>query len=445
MLLLAGCAGSDSEPLPGTLLPPPLTVAHSPMTPGQNTKLVAAGAAPGELVRFAGSAAGVGIGPCPPALGGACLGVRDPAFLLGTAVADADGRATLNLRVPLSVGGVSVSLQAAILGGTAVLSTPITAPVSGSCPSGQQPDCNGLCFASSRRGNGVCDDGEAFAYGAPDFDCPALGSDLGDCAAGPLEVCYLGANRAGTTCVDVVDYSASWGPDYSYPPPVSAQYAAPVRYIDLDVADPGLAIAPNFVLDEFLQAWKGRYGVLAPEAVERAQAVRDAIGGALLVTSGYRNPGYNAGVGGVTNSRHMYGDAMDVFTSAVSLATLQSRCQAQGASFTQLYTGHVHCDWRNVTLEPVLFDPGFTGQAPPPPLEAADTLPEMSAELVPGVVWSAPAEGWDEGEPLREWTAYAADGVVIDEVVADTYTPPPRAAKVSVWVGREVWLERPVD
>jgi hypothetical protein len=60
-------------------------------------------------------------------------------------------------------------------------------------------------------------------------------------------------------------------------------------------------------------------------------------------------------------------------------------------------------------------------------------------------VWSAPAEGWDEGEPLREWTAYAADGVVIDEVVADTYTPPPRAAKVSVWVGREVWLERPVD
>ena len=45
------------------------------------------------------------------------------------------------------------------------------------------------------------------------------------------QACYPGPSGAWTTCVDLVDYSSSWGSDYSYPAPYggSAQYAEPVR------------------------------------------------------------------------------------------------------------------------------------------------------------------------------------------------------------------------
>lgn len=451
-LFMAGCAPGEFADLPGEQLPPPLTVAAWPLTPGSNVQLVAAGANPGELVRFAGSVSGLGLGPCPPLLNGECLGVRDPAFLLGAATANSEGRATLTLRVPSPAPAANVYLQAAVLSsGPAVLSPAISAPMSGSCAPGLRVDCNGLCFSAQRYGDGRCDDGTAQSWGAPDFDCPLLLEDDGDCSVAPPptdpEACYLGSNRAGNTCVDVVDYSTAFGSDYDYPAPLDSRYPEPVRYVDLDVANPSLAVAPNFVLDEFMQAWKGRYGVLQPFVVDKMQSIRDSIGGALLVTSGYRSPGYNAGVGGATWSRHMYGDGMDMFTSAVTLATLQARCQAQGASFTQLYTGHVHCDWRDLPPAPEFFDPGFafTGQAPPPPLQAVNSLPEMSAELIPGAVWTAPAVGWDEGEPLREWTAFDRSGRILEEVTATEYVPPAGAAKVSVWVGREVHLERMVE
>lgn len=171
-------------------------------------------------------------------------------------------------------------------------------------------------------------------------------------------VCYLGSDRAGTTCLDLVDWSASWGSDWVWPEPLngSAAYTAPARFVDLDLAPEDLKLAPNFRLDEFMQAWKGRYGVIQPHLVQTAQEIRDWTGGALTINSGFRSPAYNESVGGATWSRHQYGDAMDMESAVLSLTELGELCEEMGADYVGYYSGHVHCDWRYTPLDPAFFD-----------------------------------------------------------------------------------------
>lgn len=173
------------------------------------------------------------------------------------------------------------------------------------------------------------------------------------------EVCYPGADGAGDTCLPVVAFDSAWGSDYAYPEPLdgSAAYAKPARFIDLSAADPGLDLAPNFVLDEFMQESKGRYGLYQPHVVETLQAMRSASGGALYVNSGYRSPGYNASLeGSATWSRHMYGDAVDMYSAVLSLDQLGDLCESFGADYVGMYSSHVHCDWRYAPLEPAFYD-----------------------------------------------------------------------------------------
>lgn len=242
--------------------------------------------------------------------------------------------------------------------------------------------------------------------------------------------CYPGADWSYTTCEDTVDHSTTWGSAYGYPSPLggSLQYEAPDRYIDLALADPSLRVAPNFVLDEFLQQSKGRFGVLQVKLVEHLQGIRDVIG-PINITSGYRNVSYNAGVGGATHSRHMFGDAADFQSSSATVATLGSECEARSAGYVGYYEFHIHCDWRHEANDPSFFD---GGQSPPPPMSQHAWLEPFAGG------WRAPAEGWDEGEPLREWKAFDSDGELLEEATGRTYTPPPGAAEVEVVVGRAV-------
>jgi hypothetical protein len=244
--------------------------------------------------------------------------------------------------------------------------------------------------------------------------------------AAPTEVCYPGADESWTTCLDVVPWSSSWGSDYSYPSSSDPQYAAPVRFVDLAVEDPDLALAPNFVLDEFMQEWKGQYAIYQPHTVEHMQAIRDRTGSAIYVNSGYRNVSYNADVGGAEFSRHMYGDAADFYSNTASLSTLSSYCYDEGAGYVEIYTSHVHCDWRDDPLETAFYDSSsFTGPI---------THDERSVELLPGEVWTAQTWGYDEGEPLLEWRALDADGEAIDAAEGLEYVPPDDAARVELTV-----------
>lgn len=192
--------------------------------------------------------------------------------------------------------------------------------------------------------------------GSPETGSPDTGQDT-DPPGPPTEVCYPGKAQDYKTCFDLVDYSSSWGDGYNYPAPHqgNCQYIAPVRFIDLSLIDPETYLSPNFKVREIMQVQFGRYGIFQVHAMEDLQRMRDAAGGPITVTSAYRNVTYNAASCGVLHSRHQYGDAADLQSSAVSIDRLEQICLENDGHLVE-YNNHVHCDWRNDTLDPAFFD-----------------------------------------------------------------------------------------
>lgn len=297
-------------------------------------------------------------------------------------------------------------------------------------------------FQRAKAGNPQTDDGTPYVSedtaetGAEGEDSPPTEDTAPpeDTGAQPDETCYLGPARDHSVCVPTVADDGSFGSAYDYPEPYdgSAQYAAPTRFIDLDALSPDLEIAPNFVLSEYAESYKGRWAVLQARMVDTLQALRDDLGGPLTITSGYRNPEYNASVGGVSSSRHQYGDAADLDASGWSVEDLGDVCYDEGASYVGLYEdGHTHCDWRDDPL-----DPAFYASSGGPP------LPHEGATLrCGGGVCTAAAEGFDEGEPFRRWWAIDAEGRVIGTATGRSFVAPAGAARVRVRVGGRVEAE----
>ncbi len=253
------------------------------------------------------------------------------------------------------------------------------------------------------------------------------------------EVCYPGEDSAYTTCLPLVDHSDEWGPAYAYPVPLddSPFYRAPVRFLDLstDEADPRLKLAPNFQLDEFMEEYKGRFGLFQVHAVESIQLMREAIGGPLYVNSAYRNVDYNAGVGGATWSRHLYGDAVDIRSDDASLDELAELCEDLGAGFTSVYTSHVHCDWRDDALDLAFYDAAVTAHL----MEPASAAVVMEDERFT-VTWT----GFDEGTPQIQWTGFSAQGDVIADAQGPSWLPPSSVRWIEVDVGQAVVLREPI-
>lgn len=118
--------------------PPPgaVTVAADPVVPGVSSDVRASGLGVGDVAHFFASAAGPGAGPCPGALGGACLGVLPKVVRLGNGVADAAGVATVTVPWPPTlVPSTSLWLQAAVPvpPGPAVLSQVVEVVISDGC------------------------------------------------------------------------------------------------------------------------------------------------------------------------------------------------------------------------------------------------------------------------------------------------------------------------
>lgn len=290
---------------------------------------------------------------------------------------------------------------------------------------------NGVLGASSvavRKGGSRCD---GSVDPADPGDPPAPPAGGGDANT----LCFAGADNNGTACVPLVP-ATSVGSGYDYPGPLSgnANYREPLAYIDLEAVDADMKLAPNFKLSEVAQSWKGRYGVVQPHAIARLQALRDAAG-AIKVNSGYRSPTYNSSVGGATHSRHMYGDAFDLDPLATSINTLEGVCTSNGGKLVE-YSDHVHCDWRYDPVDTKLFGAAaMNGDAwPVAPNPFAASLERD------GNRWSAPATGFDEGEPQRRWRAYDERGRLVGEAVGPTFEPPEGATELEVTVGAQVEL-----
>ena len=104
-------------------------------------------------------------------------------------------------------------------------------------------------------------------------------------------------------------------------------YRAPAGFVEVTPALAAVPVSPHFTLGEFLCKESGgypKYLVLRPELLlklETLVAYLDSRGvppGAIHVMSGYRTPWYNQKLGNVEYSRHMWGDAADLYIDAVA-------------------------------------------------------------------------------------------------------------------------------
>ena len=95
-------------------LPTDPVLSQTPLVLGQSVTLTVTNAAPGERVHFVYSTVGLGVGPCPPALGGLCLDILDPVVRLGDSLAGGNGTAAFVGNVPATAPLVTVHTQAAI-------------------------------------------------------------------------------------------------------------------------------------------------------------------------------------------------------------------------------------------------------------------------------------------------------------------------------------------
>ncbi len=102
--------------------------------PGAPLLLEVSGLRPGDELTFAGSLSGIGSGPCPPSLGGLCIDVEAPVYVLGTVRADITGHATLSVPLPADLPATTVYVQGVASDGsgtTPAHAVPVIAPGSG--------------------------------------------------------------------------------------------------------------------------------------------------------------------------------------------------------------------------------------------------------------------------------------------------------------------------
>lgn len=244
----------------------------------------------------------------------------------------------------------------------------------------------------------------------------------------PPEACYPGI-QTKPVCFSLVQRTTIGEGKtlYNYPDPSldpsfprsfnKDQYLPPDRLLDLRTVAASLPLSAHFERDELMQenATRGFYGLFSIQALTRLEAIRTELGRSLVITSGYRSPGYNSQVDGSAQwSRHTYGDAADFHMPGVSLKKLAETCMKHGASFYQLYKSHVHCDWRNASLDRTFY-PG------PVEIQPTDIDLHLKAQELGKIVshvdnsqgtlvLTTEMRREDEDELLHEWEILHSNG-----------------------------------
>jgi len=104
------------------------------------------------------------------------------------------------------------------------------------------------------------------------------------------------------------------------------------------------SLAPDFTVAEFACSDGTDVLLVHLALVELLQAVRDEVGAALHLTSGFRTAAYNDKVGGADDSRHMYGLAGDVVTPAAPPGDVAQIGEDLGAGGVGRYDDFTHLD-----------------------------------------------------------------------------------------------------
>jgi uncharacterized protein YcbK (DUF882 family) len=110
-------------------------------------------------------------------------------------------------------------------------------------------------------------------------------------------------------------------------------------------------VSPNFRLYEFQSRDTGEVKIY-PELIQKTQQIRDILRLPVTINSGYRTPERNQAVGGVPNSLHCQGKAVDLSCAFVSLAQLTIAAIMAGFPKVIVYKSKnfIHCDLSETRL-----------------------------------------------------------------------------------------------
>lgn len=233
--------------------------------------------------------------------------------------------------------------------------------------------------------------------------------------SGSSSACY------SSVCIEVVAIDAQ---SYGYRNPTGSvnkeQYRLPQNAINLNELDPSTKISKGFVLNDIMRSKDGDIGIFSPEVLNKLEAIREDAKKEVVVTSGYRTPIKNKAVGGSTFSRHLYGDAIDIYIPGITPKNVEKLCKKYGATWTDVYSdGHVHCDWRGISVSSLFFGTPLLAQDHKGIAE--NTLKEVydsSYIVVDGniqagatiILSSVMEEQEDPGSLLKTWIVYLPDG-----------------------------------
>ncbi len=311
-----------------------------------------------------------------------------------------------------------------------------------SCDGGDADDCEDGRIVCDDDGASIrCSDDDAARVetcNGADDDCDGQSDEGLDCQPTTARVCYPGTSFNFDVCFNLVSAASVTDAGWSYPAATGTNDRAPAFFLDVSAAPAATKLAANFALSELMPASGGRYALFRPLTVGHLQRTRASLGVPLTVDNAYLKPTAAAPhEGGL--ARHPYGDAVDLRTSSttVTLADIQRACEAEGADFTQVYTTHVHCDWRD---EPAGSD--FWG--PLPRRVDADLDPwaglwaDVEVTAFDGALHTLSArwsEAFDEGIPWVRWEVTDPVTAVVTVVEPATSVVAPRGATVRWQVG----------
>ncbi len=110
-------------------------------------------------------------------------------------------------------------------------------------------------------------------------------------------------------------------------------------------------VAKNFTVGEFKSKDGALTVLIDRRLISRLQVMRDKLGRAIVITSGYRTPEHNSSVGGAIDSQHMLGTGADIKVSGFSGDQLAKVAREVGFTGIGIGTDFIHVDVRDTPAE----------------------------------------------------------------------------------------------
>lgn len=118
-------------------------------------------------------------------------------------------------------------------------------------------------------------------------------------------------------------------------------YERPEGFIEVRASQRWIPVSPHFTLGQFLSKQKGgwpKYMLLRPRLLIKLERLLETVNArgvaanSLHIMSGYRTPAYNARLGNVEYSRHLWGGAADVYIDAAPIDLRMDDLSGDGRS-----------------------------------------------------------------------------------------------------------------